>query len=134
MGVEMPCTNISPAATAAVTPISMLGTDSVYVELHMRRLGAVIELRAIAVEYNAYTGRYLRDELGCELVCVEEAIDAAVDLQHLTNQHLDERGDRGYAAPCGFGEPIEKALDTEEMDDANDVPEWAGVIYPTAAE
>jgi hypothetical protein len=120
-------------ATAPITtntPISTTGTDHNYVELYMRRLGAVIELRAIAVEYNAFSGRYLRDELGCELVGEEEAIDAAVDLHHLAYLYLDAQGNgRGYSTPSGFGEAVEKALDTGKRQDAN-----PDVIYQAAAE
>jgi len=47
--------------------ISRIGTDDVFVELSFRRLGAMVELVATRAEYNAFSGKYLRDELGREV-------------------------------------------------------------------
>jgi hypothetical protein len=109
--VRMPSINISPAPVGDV--ISTIGTDEVYVELSYRRLGAVIQLTATMVEYNAFNGRYLRDELGVEIADDEEdAIGAAEDLEWLAVQQLDARGPRGYKSPCGFAEAVERLLNT----------------------
>jgi phosphoribulokinase len=99
--------------------ISRRGTDDTFVELSFRRLGELVELVATRVEYNAFTGRYLRDELGREVVEEEDAENAAVDLEYIALQNLDESNDRGYADPCGFGEAVERELE---------------IIYAVAAE
>ena len=90
--------------------ISRIGTDDVFVELSFRRLGAMVELVATRVEYNAFTGKYLRDELGREVVEEEDAENAAVDLEWTARDNLDETGDRGYADPCHFGEAVDREL------------------------
>src|SRR4051794_31060596 len=83
--VRMPSIVISPAPTGDV--ISTIGTDEVFTELAYRRLGAVLQLTATMVEYNAYSGKYLRDELGVEIANDEEdAISAAEDLEWLAVQ------------------------------------------------
>src|SRR4051812_4229744 len=101
--------NVSPAPTGEV--ISTIGTDEVFVELAYRRLGAVVQLTATIVEYNAYSGKYLKDELGVEIADDEEdAVSAAEDLEWLAVQQLDARGPRGYKSPCGFSEAVERLL------------------------
>jgi hypothetical protein len=91
--------------------ISRIGTDDTFVELSFRRLGgALVELVATRVEYNAFTGKYLRDELGREVVEEEDAENAAVDLEWIAQGNLDETGDRGYADPCDFGEAVDREL------------------------
>lgn len=90
--------------------ISRVGTDDVFVELSFRRLGARIELVATRVEYSAYTGKYLRDELGREICDEEDAENVAVDLQHIAKENLIETGDYGMADPCGFGEAVDREL------------------------
>src|SRR3954447_17928626 len=84
--------------------ISRLGTDDTFVELSFRRLGELIELVATKVQYNAYTGMYLRDELGREVVAEEDAGSVACDLEWKAADNLDETDDRGVADPCGFEE------------------------------
>ena len=104
--------NISPAPVGDV--ISTIGTDEVFAELAYRRLGAVLQLTATMVEYNAFNGRYLRDELGIEIANDEEdAISAAEDLEWLAVQQLDARGPRGYKSPCGFAEAVERLLNSD---------------------
>lgn len=110
--------NISTVANNAPV-ISRLGTDDTFVELSFRRLGAMVELVATRVEYNAYTGRYLRDELGREVVEEEDAVNAACDLEWIAADNLDATDERGYADPCGFGEAVEREFDA---------------LYPMAAE
>jgi hypothetical protein len=90
-------------------PITATGTDSHYVELHLRRLGARVELRAIDIQYFAVTGRYDADELGVEIVDEEEAIDAASDLEALAERHLEATGDLGRCDQ-GWGEAVEAIL------------------------
>jgi hypothetical protein len=90
--------------------ISRVGTDDTFVELSFRRLGGMVELVATRVEYNAYTGRYLRDELGREVVKEEDAENAAVDLEWIAQKNLDETNDRGTKDPCGFGEAVDREL------------------------
>src|SRR4051812_26250130 len=88
--------------------IATIGTDEVFVELALRRLGAVTQLTATMIEYNAFSGKYLRDEIGVEIADNEEdAISAADDLEWIAVQQLDARGNRGYKTPCGFGEAVE---------------------------
>jgi hypothetical protein len=126
--------NVSPNPVTGEA-LSTVGTDTVYVTLHMRWLGARVELTATGVSYNGFTGAYLRDELAVEIVDVEEAIDTAVDLQCVGYLWLDAQGHgRGYSSPCPFGEAVEKALDAAERQEETDVHERAGVVWPAAAE
>jgi hypothetical protein len=90
--------------------ISRIGTDDTFVELSFRRLGGMVELVATRVEYNAFSGKYLRDELGREVVEEEDAENAAVDLEWVARDNLDETGDRGYADPCDFGTAVDREL------------------------
>src|SRR5690349_9638638 len=92
--------------------VSRLGTDDTFVELSFRRLEAMIELVATRVEYSAYTGKYLRDELGREVVAEEDAVNAACDLEWIAADNLDATDERGYADPMGFGEAVELELDS----------------------
>lgn len=101
--------NITTAADHAPV-ISRLGTDDTFVELSFRRLDELIELVATRVEYDAYTGRYLRDELGREVVAEEDAGSVACDLEWLAADNLDETNERGIADPCGFEEAVEREL------------------------
>jgi hypothetical protein len=87
--------NITPANHSPV--ISCLGTDDTFVELSFRRLGGLIELIATKVQYNAYTGLYLRDELGREVVANEDAGSVACDLEWKAADALDETDERGVA-------------------------------------
>jgi hypothetical protein len=91
--------------------ISRVGGEDVFAELSFRRLGdGQIELVCTRVEYSAQTGRYLRDELGREVVEEEDAENAAVDLQYAAKEAL---GDDYYsmpADPCGFGEAVDLEL------------------------
>jgi hypothetical protein len=89
--------------------ISRLGSDDVFVELSFRRLGALVELVATKVEYNAFTGRYLRDEIGRDVVSEEDAVNTACDLEWMAADALE--GIDGYADPMGFGEAVEAELD-----------------------
>ena len=90
-------------------PITATGTDSHYVELHLRHLGARVELRAVDVRYFAVTGGYLNDELAVEIVDEEEAIDTASDLEALAERHLEATGDLGRC-DMGWGEAVEAIL------------------------
>src|SRR3954452_17430989 len=107
----MTALNISTVINHAPV-ISRVGGEDVFAELSFRRLGGVIELVCTRVEYSAHTGRYLRDELGREVIEEEDAENAAVDLQWIARDSLDETGDRGYADPCHFGEAVDRELVT----------------------
>jgi hypothetical protein len=105
-------TSITVPTTPNTAPvISRLGSDDTFVELSFRRLGLLIELVATRVEYCAFSGRYLRDEIGREVVEEEDAVNAACDLEWAAVDVLDETDDRGYADPMGFGEAVEAELD-----------------------
>ena len=90
--------------------ISRVGTDDVFCELSFRRLGARVELVCARVEYSAFTGKYLRDELGREICDEEDAENVAVDLQWIAKGNLEETDEYGPADPCGFGEAVEREL------------------------
>jgi hypothetical protein len=90
--------------------ISRVGTDDTFVELSFRRLGAMVELVATRVEYNAYTGRYLREELDRNNCEEEDAENVAVDLQWIAKGNLEETDEYGPADPCGFGQAVEREL------------------------
>lgn len=92
--------------------ISRVGGEDIFAELSFRRLGAMVELVCTRVEYSAYTGLYIRDELGREVIEEEDAENAAVDLQYVAKEYL---GDDYYslpADPCGFGEAVDRELDS----------------------
>jgi hypothetical protein len=99
-----------PTSENTAPVISRIGGDDVFVELSFRRLGELVELVATKVQYNAYTGMYLRDELGREVIEEEDAENAAVDLEWIAQKNLDETNDCGPADPCGFGEAVEREL------------------------
>jgi hypothetical protein len=107
-----------PTVTNTAPVISRIGTDDVFCELSFRRLGdETIELVCTRVEYSAYTDRYLRDELGREVVSEEDAENVAVDLEWLAVENLDATDDRGVADPCGFGEAVERELAATAKED-----------------
>jgi hypothetical protein len=107
----MPCITFPLVANNAPV-ISRVGTDDIFVELSFRRLGARVELVATRVEYSAYTGRYLRDELGREICDEEDAENVACDLQWIAKANLAESGGYGAADPCGFGEAVEREMES----------------------
>jgi hypothetical protein len=100
-----------PAATNRYPVISRVGGEDVFAELSFLLNGdGTAELVCTKVQYNAYTGLYLRDELGSIEVEEEDAENAAVDLQYKAQEAL---GDEYYALPadpCGFGEAVEREL------------------------
>jgi hypothetical protein len=92
--------------SAPSNPIACTGTDSIYVELHLRRLGAVYELHIVLIEYHHSTGRYDRDELAREIAHDgDEAIDVAADLECLALRRLEERKALGWT-DRDFGEAV----------------------------
>jgi hypothetical protein len=101
---------IIPTVANTGPVISRRGTDNVFVELSFQRSGPLVEMIATRVEYDEYTGRYIREELGREEVEEEDAENAAIDLEWIALKNLDETNNRGYADPCGFGEAVEKEL------------------------
>lgn len=91
--------------------ISRVGGEDIFAELSFRRLGdGQVELVCTRVEYSAFTGKYLRDELGREVIEEEDAENAAVDLQYAAKEAL---GDDYYslpADPCDFGTAVDREL------------------------
>jgi hypothetical protein len=90
--------------------ISRVGGEDTFAELSFRRLGGQVELVCTRVEYSAFSGKYLRTELGREVVEEEDAENAAVDLQYAAKENL---GDDYYslpADPCSFGEAVDLEL------------------------
>ena len=105
----MPTINFPTVANHAPV-ISRVGGEDTFAELSFRRLGGMVELVATKVQYNSFTGQYLRDELGREVVEEEDAENAAVDLQYAAKESL---GDDYYslpADPCCFGEAVDREL------------------------
>jgi hypothetical protein len=92
--------------------ISRIGSDDTFVELSFRRLSGLVELVATRVEYSAYTGKYLRDELAREVCDEEDAENVAVDMEWEAKKNLDETNDVGYSDPCGFGEAVEAEFES----------------------
>jgi hypothetical protein len=105
-------TYITATSTANPAPIiSRRGTDNVFAELIFDRTpSGMIELVCTLVEYNEFTGRYTRDELGRAIVDAEEAADAALDLEWIAVEALDETGNLGTIERLGFGEAVEAEL------------------------
>ena len=81
-----------------------------FAELSFRRLGGQIELVCTRVEYSAYTGRYIREELGREVVEEEDAENAAVDLQYAAKDVLGEEYYALPADPCDYGTAVDREL------------------------
>lgn len=102
--------------------ISRFGSDDVFVELSFRRLGELIELVATKVEYNAYNGRYLRDELGREVIEEEDAGSVACDMEWAAADALE--GIDGYADPVGFETAVELELAATAKADRDDRDEY----------
>jgi hypothetical protein len=80
----------SALATEPTTvPVAYIGSEVEYIELHLRRLGEVIELRIDFVQTSMRSGRYDRETLAVEhLDDEEDAISTATDLEHLAANHL----------------------------------------------
>ena len=90
--------------------ISRVGGEDVFAELSFRRLGGQVELVCTRVEYSAFSGKYIREELGLDVVEEEDAENAAVDLQYAAKEAL---GDDYYtlpADPCDFGTAVDREL------------------------
>ena len=101
-----------PAIKNTAPVISRVGGEDVFAELSFRRFGAgTVELVCTRVEYNGYSGRYIREELGREVVEEEDVENASVDLQYAAKAAL---GDEYYslpADPCDFGTAVNRELD-----------------------
>jgi hypothetical protein len=100
-----------PTVTNRAPVISRIGTDDVFVELSFRRLGAMVDLVATLVEYNAFSGKYRRNDLAREVCDEEDTENVAIDTEWDSKKNLDETGDVGYADPCGFGEAVEREFE-----------------------
>jgi hypothetical protein len=83
-----------------MTSIASLGTNSAYVQLFPTLHGEEITLKATATEWCAMTGEMRKEELGEKTVALEEAQDAAADLQGLAKEFLDNtKSGRGWFSP-----------------------------------
>jgi hypothetical protein len=83
-----------------MTSIVCLGTNSAYVQLFPTLHGEEITLEAVATEWCAMTGEMKKEEIGKKTVSIEEAQDAAADLQGLAKEFLDStKGGRGWFSP-----------------------------------
>ena len=90
--------------------IARTGTENVFAELHMRRMGAEkVELRTILIEYSPFSGKYVSDEIALDLVEEEEAIDFAVDHEGAARDRLEAMKALGWR-DCGFGEAVERII------------------------
>jgi hypothetical protein len=105
----MPAINF-PTIKNTAPVISRVGGEDTFAELSFRRLGAMVELVCTRVEYNAYTGRYIRDELGRDVVEEEDAENAAVDLQYAAKAVLGNEYYSLPADPCDFGTAVDREL------------------------
>lgn len=72
--------------------LTSLGTNGAYVQLFATMEGDEVTLKATATEWCAMTGEMRKEEIGEKMVSVEEAIDAAEDLQGLSKEFLDNTG------------------------------------------
>jgi hypothetical protein len=100
-----------PTITNNAPVISRVGGEDLFAELSFRRLGAgTVELVCTRVEYSAYSGRYIRDEIGREVVDEEDAENAAVDLQHAAKAALGGYYYSMPADPCDFGTAVDREL------------------------
>jgi hypothetical protein len=88
--------------------VASLGLDNVFVELLIRPVDGEL------VQYNEYTGKYLRDLIGSENAeDADDAIEAATDLEWSAHKALtDHNVVGGYSVGGGFGEAIEKLFAT----------------------
>lgn len=95
-----------PTADTIASP----GLDYIFVEFLVRPLGATFELHTVLVQYNAFTGRYLRNEIGHQIAeDADDAIEAGCDLEWDAHKVLTDMDVNGtFKSPCGSGETIEK--------------------------
>jgi hypothetical protein len=83
--------------------IARTGTENTFAELHMRRMGEVIELRTILIDYSPFSGKYVTDEIALEHFEDEgEAIDGATDMQCAARDRLEALNALGWT-DLGFG-------------------------------
>ena len=89
--------------------IARTGTENTFAELHMRRMGEMIELRTILIDYSPFSGKYVTDEIALDLVEEEYAVDEASDQEGAARDRLEAIGALGWK-DCGFGEAVERLL------------------------
>jgi hypothetical protein len=83
-----------------MTSIACLGTNSAYVQLFPTLHGEEITLKATATEWCAMTGEMRKEEIGEKTVTIEEALDAATDLEGAAKEFLDNtKKGRGWFSP-----------------------------------
>ena len=105
---------MSYVSLATVPPtteaIARTGNENTFAELHMRRLGdEQVELRTILIDYSPWSGKYVTDEIACELVEEEYAIDEAVDQECAACDRLEAMKALGWR-DIGFGEAVERIV------------------------
>jgi hypothetical protein len=90
--------------------IARTGTENIFAELHMRRLGEEqVELRTILIDYSPFSGRYVTEEVACKLVEDEYAIDEAVDQECAARERLEALKALGWKDE-GFGEAVNRLI------------------------
>lgn len=89
--------------------IARTGTENTFAELHMRRMGEMIELRTILIDYSPFSGKYVTDEIALDLVEEEYAIDEAVDMECAARDRLEVMNALGWR-DIGFGEAVERII------------------------
>jgi hypothetical protein len=102
-----------PAIINRAPVISRVGSENHFAELSFLPIGGgMVELICTRVEYDEFTGKYLRDVIDSAEVEEEDAENVAVDFQTAAKEAL---GDDYYsmpADPCGFGEAVDRELMT----------------------
>ena len=89
--------------------IARTGTENTFAELHMRRMGEMVELRTILIDYSPFSGKYVTDEIALDLVEEEYAIDEAVDMECAARDRLEAMNALGWR-DIGFGEAVERII------------------------
>jgi hypothetical protein len=98
--------------------IARVGTENVFAELHMRRIGEKIELRTILIDYSPFSGRYVTDEIDLQHYEDDgEAIDGASDMECAARDRLEALKALGWR-DIGFGEAVERII----MNDSRSIP------------
>ncbi len=107
----MPSITFPPVINRAPV-ISRVGGENHFAELSFLPIGGgLVELICTRVEYDEFSGKYLRDVIDSAEVEEEDAENVAVDFQYAAKEVL---GDDYYsmpADPCGFGEAVEREFE-----------------------
>ena len=91
--------------------ISRVGGEDRFAELSFLPVGdGLVKLVCTLVEYDAFSGKYLRDVIDSAEVEEEDAENVAVDFQHAAKEVLGDEYFAMPADPCGFGEAVDREL------------------------